>query len=89
MKYYILVDYFMYSDEKGDYTEPLYLGVEGEHKIFVFDKEVSARTKIFTSAKEAGEYVDKHFSDMPMSYENLRIVQDTSDAEFMLIGEEK
>ena len=69
MFYVIVVDYYMYSEEKGMYTEPAYLGLEGEHKLFVFDEQIVNRTKTFNTAKDAGEYVDKHFSKQSCCFE--------------------
>ena len=76
MKYVIMVDYYMYSEEEGEYTESNYLAVD-KNKIFYFDRYIIDETKIFKSAEEAGKYVDKHFSDpnSQISFENLRIVQ--------------
>lgn len=74
MRYVIVVDYYMWDDEKGDYTAPLYLGVDEDH-IFVFDDNICKRTEVFSTAKEAGEYVDKHFKEPSMCFEHLRIMQ--------------
>ena len=78
MKYAIQVLYYMWDNEiEREYEEWLYTAVEGEHKIFVFEDKVTDRTKLFDTAKEAGEYVDKHFGkdDMRCSYRTVRIVE--------------
>ena len=78
IKYAIQVDYLMWNEEtQTDYTEWLYLGLMGEHRIFVFDDNVEERTKLFDTATEAGAYVDKHFGRdaMRCSYNNVRIVE--------------
>ena len=77
VKYAIVANYYMYKEGDDDYTEPVYLGLEGEHKIFVFDEKVNERTKLFKTAKEAGEYVDKHFSPdkVRMSFKSVQIVE--------------
>ena len=78
MKYAIQADYYMWDDEmQKEYSQWLYLGTEGEHKIFVFHDNVDEGTKLFDTAKEAGEYVDKHFSpdDIRCSFSKIRIVE--------------
>jgi len=49
------------NPEDIDYTVPAYVGTEGKLKIFVLEDEMTENTKRFKTAKEAGEYVDKHF----------------------------
>ena len=44
-----------------DYTVPAYVGTKGKLKIFVLENKITKNTKLFKTAKEAGEYVDKHF----------------------------
>ena len=78
MRYAIQLSMYKYDSEKDEeYEEWEYLGIKGEHKIFVLDEEINERTKIFNSAKEAGEYVDKHFSEdyQRCSYSEARIVE--------------
>lgn len=79
MKYAIVADYYLVDPEgKLDYiTKPMYLGLQGTHKIFVFDEEVTDRTKLFDTATEAGKYVDKHFNpnDIRCSFERVMIVE--------------
>ena len=52
------------------------VGVKGEHKLFVLEEDITENTKIFNTARKAGEYVDKHFgdNDMRCNYDNVRIV---------------
>lgn len=78
MKYAIQVSYYMYNSETDtEYEEWLYLGLEGKLKIFVFEDTVNKQTKLFSTAKEAGEYVDKHFSPdkQRCSFSTVRIVE--------------
>ena len=78
MKYAIQVSYYMYNSETDtEYEQWLYLALEGEHKIFVFEDDVTERTKLFDTAKEAGEYVDKHFGadKQRCSFNTVRIVE--------------
>lgn len=76
MKYAIQVSYYMYNSETDtEYEQWLYL--ELEDKMFVFEDNVSDKTKLFDTAREAGEYVDKHFGkdDQRASYSTVRIVE--------------
>ena len=77
MKYVIMANYYIYKEGDDEYTEPLYLGLEGPLKIFVFDEEVNERTKLFDTAKEAGEYLDKHFGsdEKRISFKSMQIVE--------------
>lgn len=78
MKYAIQVSYYMYDSETDkEYEEWLYLALEGKLKIFVFEEEINEKTKLFNTAKEAGEYVDKHFraDKQRCSYSAVRIVE--------------
>ena len=78
MKYAIQVSYYMYNDETDtEYEEWLYLALKGEHKIFVFEDEVNEKTKLFDTAREAGEYVDKHFgaNEQRCCYSAVQIVE--------------
>lgn len=78
MKYAIQANYYMWNEkEEKEEMKWLYLGIKGAMKIFVFDDEVNERTKLFNTAKEAGEYVDKHFSpeEMRCSFNSVRIVE--------------
>lgn len=78
MKYAIQVSYYMYNSETDtEYEEWLYLALEGKLKIFIFEEEVNKKTKLFNTAKEAGEYVDKHFgvNQQRSSYSTVRIVE--------------
>lgn len=78
MKYAIQVSYYMYNSETDEeYEEWLYLALEGKLKIFVFRDEIDEETKLFDTAKEAGEYVDKYFGadDQRINYSKVRIVE--------------
>lgn len=78
MKYAIQVSYYMYDGTTdNEYEEWLYLALEGKHKIFIFEDEVNEKTKLFATAKEAGEYVDKHFGadNQRCSFSTVRIVE--------------
>lgn len=78
MKYAIQVSYYMYDSEtNAEYEEWLYLALKGKNKIFIFEDEVNKKTKLFDTAKEAGEYVDKYFGadEQRCSFSTVRIVE--------------
>lgn len=72
----IQAEYYMWSEEKGEYTEWLYLGTN-DRIIYVFDDTIEQRTKKFATAKEAGEYLDKFLKNTPSrcNYDKTRIVE--------------
>lgn len=81
MKYAIQASYYMWDNTtEEEYEQWLYLAVD-EHKIFVFEDNVTERTKLFENAKQAGEYVDKHFGKdkMRCSFSTVRIVEIKED----------
>ena len=78
MKYAIMANYYMYNEETDtEYSQWHYLGLEGKLKLFVFDEDITDRTKLFDTAREAGEYLDKHFdpSEPRCSFSHVRIVE--------------
>ena len=58
MKYAIVADYYKGTEDE---TEKLFLGADGKYKLFVFDENVTKRTKLFKTAARAGKYMDTHF----------------------------
>ena len=78
MKYAIQASYYMYNNETDEtYEQWLYLGLKGERKLFVFDDDVNERTKLFDTAREAGEYIDTRFGpdEIICSFSTVRIVE--------------
>ena len=78
MKYAIQVSYYMYNSETDtEYEEWLYLALKGKNRIFIFEDEVNKKTKLFDTAREAGEYVDKYFGadEQRCSFSTVRIVE--------------
>lgn len=78
MKYAIMVSYYTWNEETQTQGEEwLYLGTEGKLKIFIFEDKITENTKLFNSAKAAGEYVDKHFGadDQRVCYKTVKIVE--------------
>lgn len=74
MIYAIMVNYHMWNEEKGEYDEPMYLGLEGEKRIFIFEPYVTERTKIFTTLKEALKYISKYNLKESICFEKTRPV---------------
>lgn len=77
VKYVICVNYNNWSEERGPYVAPAYLGTLGKRRVFIFSDEIDENTKRFSTAQEAGKYVDTYFSDPTnqISYKNLWIAQ--------------
>lgn len=75
--YVIMASYYMCDSDDNEWEQWLYLGIEGEHRIFIFTEDIEDRTKKFGTATEAGEYLDKHFGKEKMrcSFNTLRIVE--------------
>ena len=71
--YIICVDYY-HGDEKGnEWTEPAILGVEGPHKLLIFDEKPCGRTKIFRGEREALAYIKDFNLNDSFCYTNARI----------------
>lgn len=80
--YVIMVDYYHWSEEKGEYTLPMFLNVKPPHRIFTFTETINDDTKRFATKKEAKAYIEKHFKDEPEKgiyrctcFENIRIIK--------------
>ena len=78
-KYAVQLSYYHWNSETNEeYEKWVYVGTEGEHKIFVMDDEVTDRTKLFDTASEAGAYIDKYFYDddeKRCCYSTVRIIE--------------
>ena len=80
--YCIKVDCFMWSEEKGEYTEPAYLSIDTETKtkdgvcmnLITFKENITPCLRIFDTKKEATEYMKKHLSNS-FGHENERVVK--------------
>ena len=80
--YCIKVDYFMWSEEKGDYTEPLYLSIDTETKakdgtpvnLITFEEEITPHLRVFDTEKEAKEYISTRIG-IACYCENPRVVK--------------
>jgi hypothetical protein len=73
--YAIVVDYFCWSKEKGEYTTPLYLGIAFPPKnLYVFDEEHNSRSFRWENKADAEKYFKEHGFDSPACcYNNARI----------------
>ena len=80
-KFMIQVARWMYSDERGEYTEWMYLGVEGKLKLIVTEEEITENTKVFNSAEKAGKYVDEMLAKnyFKINFADVRIVMEVED----------
>ena len=78
MKYVIQVNLYMYNEEtEKEYTQWNYLAVEGKLRLLIFEEDITNKTKIFNTATEAGEYVDKYFGsdDARIQFDRVRIME--------------
>ena len=78
MKYAIQGSRYMVDkDTDNEYVQWMYIGTEGKLKLFVFEKEVTKDTKLFDTAREAGEYMDNHFGPdkVRCGFSSVRIVE--------------
>lgn len=77
MKYAIQASYYMWNEEtETEYEQWEYLALD-EHKLFIFEDDITERTKLFSTAKAAGDYVDRLFgvSYIRCSFSKIRIVE--------------
>ena len=80
--YCIKVDYYMWSEEKGDYTEPAYLSIDTETmkkdgtcaNLIIFEEKITPHLRVFDTEIEAKEYMESRLSD-PCYCENPRVVK--------------
>ena len=79
--YAIKVDYFMYSETKGDYTEPRYFAIDTETtnkdgecmNLIIMKKNVDDPCiRVFDTEREAKRYIREHKS---YSYEKPRVIK--------------
>lgn len=80
--YAIKVDYYMWSEEKGEHTEPLYLCIDTKTRrkdgklagIIIFSNEIVENLRVFDTERDALSYL-KDKSKYTCSYENPRVVK--------------
>ena len=75
--YCIKVDYFMWSEEKGEYTEPLYWCLDdSKHQIVIFEEDINFHgLRVFDNLKSIQTYMKKHDVWNALNYENPQIVK--------------
>ena len=86
--YCIKVDYYMWSEKKGEYTEPVYLSIDYVSKRkdqtpanwIIFEEEIGPGLRIFDSKVEAISYMDERIKN-PSYCENQRVVKIIFDFE--------
>lgn len=74
--YAIVVDYYCWSEEKGEHAEPMYLGIAYPPKnIYVFDEEHNSRSYRWGDKADAEEFLCKFKEKMIncCSFENARV----------------
>ena len=67
----IKVDYLMWSEEKGEYTEPCYLSIDTETKkkdgtpvnLIIFEEKITPHLRVFDSEIVAKRYIDSHITN--------------------------
>ena len=80
--YCIKVDYFMWSEEKGDYTEPAYLSIDTETmkkdgtpaNLIIFEEEITPHLRVFDKVGDAVKYMVSHINN-PCYCEKPRVVK--------------
>jgi hypothetical protein len=87
--YGIKVDYFMWSEEKGEYIQPSYLAIDTETKrkdgtcanIIIFKDDINVpNLRVFDTEKEAQEYMKSRINN-PCYCENQRVIKIKYDFE--------
>ena len=82
--YAIKCDYFMWSEEKGEYTEPVYYAIDTSNKlnIIIMVEDVnSANLRVFDSLTAAKNYIKTHTTGVDVCLENVRPVKIMYDFE--------
>ena len=73
--YCIKVDYFMWAEEKGQYTEPVYLSIDVAYgKMICFHEDIRADLRVFDTVAEAEAYIDSHDLRLSVCCENPEVV---------------
>lgn len=80
--YCIKVDYYMWSEEKGDYTEPAYLSIDTETmkkdgtpaNLIIFEEKITPHLRVFDTEDEAKKYMESHIKN-PCYCGNPRVVK--------------
>lgn len=78
----IKVDYYMWSEEKGEYLEPHYLSIDTETKrkdgtsanLIVFREQITSELRVFLTKTEVTKYKREKCKDA-ISFTNARIIE--------------
>lgn len=71
----IKCDYFMWSEERGEYTEPVYWALD-DNEIIVMEDDVNCgRLRVFTSLTAVKKYIRSHNTGVNICMENVRPVE--------------
>ena len=71
----IKCDYFMFSEERGEYTEPVYWCLDDNEVIVMEDDVNSGRLRVFGSRTAVGKYIKAHTTGVNICMENVRPVE--------------
>ena len=76
MKYALQMDLYMVSENAREYRKWHYLAVDSVSKAFHFETKITKETKLFDSAREAGEYLDKYWANKSRyQFKSIKIVE--------------
>lgn len=71
----IKCDYFMWSEERGEYTEPMYWTLD-DNEIIVMEDDVNCgRLRVFTSRTAVSKYIKTHTTGFDVCMNNVRPVE--------------
>lgn len=71
----IKCDYFMWSEERGEYTEPVYWTLDDNEIIIMEDDVNNGRLRVFTSLTAVKKYIRSHNAGVNICMENVRPVE--------------
>lgn len=71
----IKCDYFMYSEKRGEYTEPVYWCLDDNDVIVMEDDVNSGRLRVFGSRTAVSKYIKTHTAGVNICMENVRPVE--------------
>ena len=81
--YCIKADQYMWAEDKGDYTSPVYVAIDTKIKkkggkplnLIILETSITDKLRIFATEKEANEWIKKHPACFTISCENERVVK--------------
>ena len=73
--YCIKVGYFMWSEKKGEHTEPVYLSIDVDYgNLICFHEDIRADLRVFDTVAEAEAYIEAHNTGINVCYANPEVV---------------